>query len=394
MDPITDRVILHVDMDAFFAQAEVLAAPSLRGKPLVVGGRPGYRGVVATASYEARPFGIRSGMPLSEAVRLCPHAVFLPCHPNRYFDLSARILKILLRRTPMVEMASIDEAYLDATGLASSLEAGESLAASIQEDLARNLSLTCSVGIGPNKLIAKMAAGLRKPGGRTALSREEFLDRFLEEPVTTLYSVGQATAAVLSRHRIVRIMQLAKAPDLLLRNLLGVWGPVLGAAARGEDASPVIPHHARPDAKSLGHEITLPVDETDPEILRRWLLGICEEVASDLREENRVGDTIHLKVRRADYSLCSRQVHLGEPTSSTRQIFRVACALFRRLDDDKPTRLLGVSVSGLRPPVSVSVDDLFEARKLDDFDRVADRIRLRYGRRMIRRAALLPEENR
>jgi DNA polymerase-4 len=386
------RIILHVDMDAFFAQAEVLAVPSLRGKPLIIGGLPGQRGVVATASYEARPFGIRSGMSLTEAARLCPHAAFLPCHPNRYFDLSARILRLLLKRTPVVEMASIDEAYLDATKLVGSLAEGEKLAHSIQEDLQQELSLSCSVGIGPNKLIAKMAAGMRKPAGRTALDRAKFLELFSRKPVTALYGVGRATAAALSRHGITRIEELARAPENHLRRLLGIWGSVLKAAARGEDASPVVPHHARPDAKSLGHEYTLPADESDPRMLRRWLLGICEEVGSDLREEDRVGDTIHLKVRWMDFTLCSRQHRLREPTASTRRIFGVACSLLDKLGYDRAFRLLGVSVSGLRTPTGASTVDMFEDTKLDAFDRAADRIRQRYGRRTFRRATLLPEE--
>jgi DNA polymerase-4 len=392
--PPPARIILHVDMDAFFAQAEVLAAPSLRGKPLIIGGRPGKRGVVATASYEARPFGIRSGMSLTEAARRCPNAVFLPCHPNRYFDLSARILNRLLRHTPLVEMASIDEAYLDATHQVAALSEGERLAHTIQQDLQRSLSLTCSVGIGPSKLIAKMAAGMRKPAGRTMLEQQDFLDHFSSKPVTTLYGVGRATAEALSRCGIATVEDLGKAPDHVLRNLLGIWGPVLGAAARGEDASPVIPHHARPDPKSLGHEYTLPVDESDPQILRRWLLGICEEVGSDLREEDRVGETIHLKVRWTDFSLCSRQQRLAEPTSSTRRIYRVAKFLLNRLGNRRAVRLLGVSVSGLKPCTGGSIADLFDDPKLDAFDRAADRIRQRYGRRIIRRAALLQEKRR
>ena len=179
---------------------------------------------------------------------------------------------------------------------------------------------------------------------------------------------------------------------MLLHNLLGTWGPVLGAAARGEDESPLIPHHARPDAKSLGHEYTLPMDESDPQILRRWLLGICEEVGSDLRAEDHVGDTIHLKVRWTNFSLCSRQQRISEPTSSTRRIFRVASALLRRLGNRRAIRLLGVSVSGLTAPAGASMGDLFEDPRLDAFDRAADRIRQRYGRRTIRRATLLPEE--
>lgn len=388
------RVILHIDMDAFFAQAELLALPALRGKPLIIGGSPGQRGVVATASYEARPYGIHSGMSLTEAQHLCPHAVFLPCHPTRYFDLSARILKILLKLTPKVEAASIDEAYLDASDKVDSLQAARAMAQSIQNALLERLSLTCSVGVGPNKLIAKMAAGLDKPSGLTVLNRDEFRRRFFSEPVTTLYGVGKATASALSTLGIERIEQLAIAPDSLLRKRFGIWGPVIGAAARGEDLSPVVPYHETPDPKSLGHEFTLPANETDRSTLRRWLLGLCDEVAGDLRTEDRAGDTVHLKVRYSDFTTRTHQTKLAEPTSSTRKIYRVALGLMSHINGGRPVRLLGVTISNLSRFQGSSTMDLFDSPKSDLLDEATDRIRHRYGRRRIRRASLIPERKR
>ncbi len=389
-----DRVILHIDMDAFFAQAETLADPRLRGKPLIVGGIPGQRGVVATASYEARAFGIRSGMPLTEAARRCPTAVFLPCHSVRYLDLSARIMKHLLGRTPLVEPASIDEAFLDARGIAGDISTGEALAASIQEQILDQLQLTCSVGIGPNKLIAKMASGLRKPGGRTSLDVVRFRARFSNEPVGALYGVGKASIPKLDALGIRRVVDLAVAPDRVLLRLFGIWGPVLGAAARGEDGSPVIPYHATPRAKSLGHEYTLPRDECDRSELRRLLLGLCDEVGWDMRAEGWVGDTVHLKIRWSDFTSLGRQIRLGERSASTRRLIRAALAMFRQCDLDRPVRLLGVSVSGLGPATGVATRDLFDDDRVDEFETAIDDLRRRHGRGSVRRASLIREKGR
>jgi len=384
------RVILHVDMDAFFAQAEVLADPRLQGKPLVVGGFPGQRGVVATASYEARPYGIHSGMPLAEAARLCPHAVFLPCHSARYFDLSARILKLLLARTPLVEMASIDEAFLDASDLVADLREGDGLAVSIQGDLGRSLRLSCSVGTAPNKLIAKMASALDKPGGRTVLGCGAFRSRFAGEPVSMLYGIGPATAALLSRAGIDRIGQLAGVPEGRLARLLGKWGPVLGAAARGEDESPVIAYHSTREAKSLGHEYTLPVDVEDRSEIRRLLLALSDEVACDLRREGRVGDTVHLKVRWNDFRTIFRQCRFSAPLRTSKALFQTAWALFLRSDTGQRVRMLGISVSGLvAQAITPRAGDLFGSDRSDDLDCAADAIRRLFGHGAIRRASLL-----
>jgi DNA polymerase-4 len=385
------RVILHLDMDAFFAQAETLADPRLRGKPLIVGGIPGQRGVVATASYEARAFGIRSGMPLAEARRRCPAAVFLPCHSVRYLDLSARIIRLFLQRTPLVEPASIDEAFLDARGIATDLPSGKMLAESIQEQMGSQLQLTCSVGIGPNKLIAKMASGLQKPGGTSVLDAPGFRARFWEEPVGALYGIGKASVSKLEALGIRSVGELAVAPDGILLRLFGIWGPVLGRAARGEDDSPVIPYHATPRAKSLGHEFTLPRDESDRAELRRLLLGLCDEVGADMRAEGWVGDTVHIKVRWSDFTSLGRQVRLGERTASTRSLVRAAFAMFRQCDLDRPVRLLGVAVSGLTPADGIATRDMFEGDRIDEFETAIDDLRRRHGRGSVRRASLIRE---
>ncbi len=390
--PSPERVILHLDLDAFFAQAEVLAAPSLRGKPLVVGGVPGGRGVVATASYEARRFGIRSGMSLSEALRRCPDAVFLPCHPPRYFDLSARLLKILLARTPAVEMSSIDEAYLDASRLAADLAAGARLARSIQEEVGRRLRLSCSVGVGESKLVAKMAAGLYKPGGLACLDAAAFRKRFYPEPVSALFGVGIATAPKLERVGIRTVEDLATAPDRLLSGMFGVWGPLLGKAARGEDASPVVPYHDRPKAKSIGHEYTLPMDERSRGEVMRILLGLCDEVASDLRTEGWKAGSVHLRVRWSDWQTISRQRRLDRGIDSAKEMFRVGRSLFERNDCGRPVRLIGIAAGHLSPAgPEIDCGDLFGGGENRDLDQAIDRLRDSFGRGVLKRASLMKD---
>jgi len=432
-----ERTILHVDLDAFFAQAERLAVPRLRSKPLIVGGFPGTRGVVACASYEARPSGIHAGMSLTEAARRCPDAVFLPCHPARYVDLSVRMLKLLLRLTPCVEMASIDEAFLeiqenpsgsmenvctsrsphvdpsgsmenvctsrnphvDPSGsmenVCSSaetrghLEAAIPLACSIGHAIEERLGLSASIGLGPNKLIAKMASGLDKPGGLTVLDRTQFCRRFHPEPVTALYGVGPATARTLETIGIRKIGQLASASPSKLRSLFGVWGSLLGAAARGEENSPVIPYHERPHAKSLGHEVTLPIDTSDRFVLRRILLSVCDEVATDLRREKKTGRTIHLKLRSDAIEMRTMQMRLTIATSSTQTIYRAAWRMLTQRLNGRPIRMLGVSVSGLAAGSTAKTGDLFDSGRLDQLDRAIDSIQDRFGRRTVHRASLL-----
>jgi DNA polymerase IV len=388
--PSPSRVILHLDLDAFFAQAEVLAAPALKGKPLIVGGIPGGRGVVATASYEARVYGISSGMSLLEAARRCPDAVFLPCHPPRYFDLSSRLLRLLLTRTPAVEVASIDEAYLDASRLVADLTGGFALAKSIQDDVRRRLALSCSIGVGENKLVAKMAAGLRKPGGLTCLDRAEFGKRFHPEPVSTLYGVGIATTPKLERIGIRTVADLAAAPDRVLRSLFGVWGPLLGSAARGEDESPVIPYHSRPDAKSIGHEYTLPRDESDRDEVRRVFLGLCDEVASDLRAEGWMAGSVHIRIRWRDWKTIGRQCGLVRPADSARRIFHAGWRLFEMNDSGMPVRLIGISAAHLVPKARViKPGDLFDEGGEEELTRAIDQVRESFGRGILKRASLL-----
>jgi DNA polymerase-4 len=338
-------------------------------------------------------------MSLSEAERIIPDAVFLPCNPPRYFDLSGRMLRILLQRTPLVEPSSIDEAFLDAAGLARTLDEGDALAGSIQEEIERKLGLSSSAGIAPNKRIAKAASSERKPGGRTVLDVDAYRARFSGRSVTALDGVGEMTATRLADEGIRSVGDLAAAPPSFLRNILGSRGPLLREAARGEDDSPVVPIHSAPDPRSLGHEYTLHRDESDREAIRRVILALSEEVAWDLQDEKMIPDTIHLSVRWGKGGTGSRQSRVREGTSSARAIFRIALELFRCLDDGGGVRTVGISVSGLErfDPErgrGVSSGDLFGSGKEERIDAVTGTLRSIYGRGVLRRAFLLRESPR
>ncbi|MBD3337090.1 MAG: DNA polymerase IV, partial [Candidatus Eisenbacteria bacterium] len=336
-----ERTILHLDMDAYFAEIEVLANPRLRGRPLVVGGRPGDRGVVSTASYEARAFGVRSGMPLTKARSLCPQAVFIPCDPSKYAFFTSRILKCLLQVTPRTEMWSIDEAFLDLSDkipwradrflIPQDSDGGRicrggpplwRAARAIQAGLHRRFRLSCSLGGGPNKLVAKMATGLQKPNGVTLLSRSAYCQTFWPRPIEDLWGVGERSGAFLRRLGIKTIGELACADPRALSRVMGIVAEALVGAARGEDASPVVPYGEGPAAKSLGHEHTVSRDVTSPEQGLRLILALTDKVARDLREERYVGRRVVIKMRTASFRTLTRQRSFTTPTNETRILYR------------------------------------------------------------------------
>lgn len=397
MDPIS-RVILHIDLDAFFAAAEVVANPSLRGKPVVVGGRPGERATVACASYEARALGIYAGMSLMEAARAAPCAVFLPCSPTRYLDLSIRMLRILLRLTPLVEPASIDEAYLDVGDIAGTLEEGDTLARSIQEEIERTIGLTSSAGIGPNKRIAKAASSVRKPCGRTTLNIDSYRSLFYRRSVSILQGVGKNTGDLLGSAGIRSVGDLAAASPSLLRKILGRRGPSLGEAARGDDASPVVPVHSRSNQRSLGHQFTLPKAERNREAIRRVILSLSDAVALDLRDEGWTAHTIRLGIMLERGRIRGKQCRIGVGTSSADVIFGVAGDMFRDMDEGGDIRRVVVSVSELVRSDSDRrtnwySESLFSSSDGKTFERLSDSLRSRFGGQVLRRASLLGDSN-
>lgn len=386
--------ILHVDMDAFFAAVEERADPRLAGRPLLVGGGPAGREVVTTASYPARRFGVRSGMSLREAFRLCPGAIYRPVEPARYISASQALMRLFERFTPAVEPASIDEVFLDLSGVAEGAARQLALAHDLQRRVRAVERLSCSVGLGPNKLQAKMGSGLVKPGGVTQLLPGDFARHFARRPTRDLWGVGPQSAALLSSLGIDTIGALAVAPVAPLERLFGVAGRVLPRMAEGEGGGPVVPYYESAAARSMGHEQTLESDEDDPARLGQHLLLLADRLARRLRREGYAGHVVVLKLRFADRSTISRQVSLAWPVDEEREMLRHAHALFARhyvalpAATRPPVRLIGLSVGHLVGTAGVL--PLFPAdRKQRNLVTTRDRLRDRFGETVLLPAGVL-----
>lgn len=342
-----NRTILHVDMDAFFAAVEQLRRPELRGKPVVVGGDgdPHKRGVVSTASYEARKYGIHSAMPLRTAYRLCPDAVFLPVDFKAYREASERMHAILRETGARVESLGLDEAFLDCTGLS---QPGEAVARTIKHRIKDELRLTASVGIGPNKLVAKIASNLNKPDGLTVIAPGEVEERLAPLPVIVLWGVGPKTAAHLHEaFNVKTVGDLAAIPEERLRDAFGPrHGAHLYRIARGLDDSPV---ETEWEPRSVSRERTFQVDLRRPADIRRMIERLAAEVAEDLGDEGYRAATITLKVRLVPFHTLTRSHTLPAPTGDPSAIARVALGLLERVPLDRPVRLLGVRAAKLSP---------------------------------------------
>ncbi len=338
------RAIIHVDMDAFFASIEQQRHPELRGRPVVVGGRgdPRARGVVSAASYEARRYGIRSAMPLKEAYRRCPHAVFLPVDFETYEKVSQRVMEILRDFTPLVEPVGLDEAFLDVTGLGDPVEMGKKIKKRIREEL----GLTASVGIATNKLLAKIASDMEKPDGLTIIRDEDLERKVFPLPVARLVGVGRKTEERLRDLGIRTIGDLAGAP---LRTLTGVFGRARGRAlkmhALGIDNTPVITHW---EPRSMGREMTFERDRREREVLLITLKTLLLDVVKRLKEEGYMGRTVTVKVRYSNFYTTTRSTTLEEATRDFEYLWQAASALLERFDLTRPVRLIGVRVSKLQ----------------------------------------------
>ncbi|MFM7231193.1 MAG: DNA polymerase IV [bacterium] len=374
-------MILLADMDAFFASVEQAHHPHLRGKPVIVCGDPNRRGVVTAASYEARPFGVRAGMPLGEAKRRCPHAEYVEGSPRKYVEKSLELLEIFLSVTPDVEPFSVDEAFLDLSrlpGRGDTPESAVAIARELQERIAREHGLGASFGIGPNKLIAKMASGLEKPRGLTVLDEESFRGVYWPKDVQELWGVGPKLAQRLKGMGIATVGALANAPERTLVRTFGVVGEHLREAAWGRDRSPVVPYHEGSDPKSMGHEVTLPEDCRDPEFLEGTLLRLSDQVARRLRADGVRAATITVKLRDHRFHTVTRQRALGTPVDDHLSIHAVVRALWREHWKGEPLRLLGISASALTPAAEAQLE-LFardeRSRALQDvLDRVRDKL--------------------
>jgi DNA polymerase-4 len=381
-----DEAILHVDLDAFYASVEILKDPGLAGKPVVVG-NPSPRGVVLSASYEARSRGLHSAMPSMRARRLCPDAVFVPPDFSAYQAYSNRFREILLSFTPVVEPLSLDEAFLDATGamllFGSPKEMGERIRAAVRNEL----NIDASVGIGPNKLVAKLASTRAKPDGLLLVPATEVLSFLHPLPVAALWGIGEKTGETLRRLGIRTVGELAATPRGILDRVLGEsHGESLATLAAGGDTRTVVPFEA---PKSVSHEETYPRDLDQPEEILREILALSHRVAARLRAEGYRARTITLKLRLPSFSTLTRARTIATPTDLGADIFRIAGELFRRLPEGRRRfRLIGVSATGLAPAAAEQVALVREGR-WEEAERALDRIQKRFGKGTAMPATLL-----
>ena len=374
---MADRFILHMDMDAFFVSVEEKDNPSLRGKPAAVCGSLS-RSVVTSASYEARPFGIRAGMPTQEAKRRCPDLILVEGDHSKYTAVSARIFSYLKDFTPCVEVASIDEAYLDITESQLLFQSSLNLARSIKSRILVREGLTCSIGIAPNKLLAKLGSRLKKPDGLVEIPKEE-VERLLKDlPVGKLHGIGSKLEESLNGVGIFTCGQLGKIPVSFLRRRFGVIGERLHEMSLGLDDSPVVPFDEEEDAKSLSHSVTLEEDTSDPVLIKKVLLQLSEKVSKRMRREGFYGQRVTLTVRYSDFFTFTKQKTLSQWVNSGNEIFRHSLQIFESVHHPKPIRLLGVGVSLFKKDWCQL--DLFEKReRKDDLLKAMDRVNNRFG---------------
>ena len=377
------RLICHVDMDAFFVSVEELFNPALKGKPVVVGGKADQRGVVAAASYAARKFGVHSAMPLRTAARLCPQAIFVKGQMERYREYSKKVLTILDRFSPDVEMASIDEAYLDLTGTERLHGPPLRAAHRLHEAVRAETNLRCSLGLASSRLVAKISSDQAKPNGVLyVLPGQEA--RFLAPlEVKKIPGVGKKTEDSLHKLGIRRIGDLAKLQESFLLDRFGKWGLALAGKARGEDAGGWFdaPIGAEEDPKSISHEHTFTEDVSDRERLQTVLLKLSEMVGKRLRENQLYSRTIQLKLRYQDFTTMTRARTLGHGTQLDREIAGAVIPLFRQAWDGKTAvRLLGVHAGGLQQAEGqMSLLEETQTARLREAFRSVDSIRNRFG---------------
>jgi len=338
------RWIAHVDLDAFYASCEQREHPEYRGRPVLVGALPGGRGVVAAASYEAREFGIHSAMPISEAYRRCPDAVYLRPDMAKYKQASRHVFDILGTITPVVEAASIDEAYLDISGLESLIGPPDAIGREIRRRIKAGTQLTASVGIGPNRLIAKLGSESRKPDGLLVIPPEQVLDFMAPMPVANLRGLGPQTQKVFAKLGIVTVAQLRRFPLPELDKHLGSKAAAsFHRQAFGQASAEIVPDRGR---KSISKETTFGTDVTDHDVLRDKLLELAAGVARTTRREGLTGNVVTLKIRFQGFETHTRQRKLPGPTDDERVLFKTAWALFLSGKlPEKPVRLIGVGVS-------------------------------------------------
>jgi DNA polymerase IV len=392
--------ILHVDMDAFYASVEIRRDPQLKNKPLVVGG--GVRGVVAAASYEARKYGVRSAMPMGQALRLCPRLVVVPPDREAYAAASAAVMAILRDVTPLVEPLSLDEAFLDVAGAVRLHGRPGTIAADVRARVSDELALTCSVGVASTKFVAKLASAHCKPDGLLVVPVDQVLNFLRPLPVTVLWGVGARTAEPLHRLGVRTVADLAETPVETLRRALGTAvADHLHGLAHGRDPRTVQPHEVE---KSISSDHTSDTDLTTEAEVRRELLRLAGDVGRRVRERGWTARTVGIKIRFADFRTITRVRTLPGWTDSTTVFYNTAAELYDGLHLDQPRiRLVGVKCENLRPageaPEQLTLDAVVDAqapetRRSEDADRVLDAARTRFGAGAMGYGTLLPSPGR
>jgi len=386
------RVILHIDMNAFFASVEQVSDPRLKGRPIAVIGSD-HRTVITTASYEARAFGVKTGMTVPEARKLCPRLIFVVGDNRKYTSACARIMEVFSRYTPLVEVFSIDEAFLDVTGSTLLFGGGADIGRRIKADIRREIGLTCSVGVAPNKLLAKLASDMQKPDGLTVIEPGRVAEVMEALPASDLCGIGPGLTLALSGMGIKTCGQLGRASASGLRSRFGIIGERLKLMGMGADDSPVVPQEEEGQARSVGHSTTLSRDTGDKDDLSVFLLQLSEMVGRRMRRNHYLGDTVTLTVRYSDFRTFSQSMRFRKPVNDGLDIYLLAKRLMDPIRLSMKVRLIGVSVSGLvSDPMQVS---LFEdERKRASVTAAMDAINDRFGEFTVTWGSLLLRQRR
>lgn len=384
-----ERIILHVDMNAFFASVEQKANPNLRGKPIAVCGDPKGRTVVATASYEARKFGVKTGMTIYEAKKLCPEIILVECDPDKYVNAATKLFDIYIEFTPQVEIFSIDEAFLDISVTERLWGPPIEVAKKIKQRIKEELELPCSIGIAPNKLLAKLASEKEKPNGLTVITKDKVAEILEDTPISELCGIGRKMTKHLNQLRIKTCGELGRYSSEILQKKFGVVGRHLHYMGLGEDDTPVKYYYEKEPVKSMGHSLTLPKDAYDKEVVKKYLLQLSEKVGRRLRRDGYLGRTVTLVLRYADYETAAKQFTQSKFTDDGRLIYKLACDI---LDDlfivHRGVRLVGVSLSNLTQQIK-QLNILNEDNKGEDLIHALDQINDKFGEFTVTYAKLL-----
>ncbi len=382
------RAILHIDMDAFYASIEQRDNPELKGKPVIIGGKVG-RGVVSTASYEARKYGVRSAMPISEAVRRCPDGIYIPPDIPKYRAVSEQIMDIFHRYTPDVEAISLDEAFIDVTGSQKLFGSAEQIGRTIKQNIYDELQLTASVGLAYNKFLAKLASDLDKPDGFYIVTPDDLQEKIWPLSIRRMMGVGHKTSDLLEQMNIKTIGQLAVMDRGLLEHILGKAGAQMHELANGIDHRAV---ESVREAKSFGREITFPEDIGDKYLLETVLFTLADDVCHSLRRHHVKGRTVSIKIRYPDFKSITRAITLEQYTSSFEPVYDAVKQLMEHnYKDGTPVRLIGVTVSNLKQENEIiEQQDLFADKKAVDkvnaLNKVLDNLNDKYGGDTVHRA--------